>query len=200
MKHLPWKILFSAIAIGLAVDILFFKAEDLGINVLLMQLVILGISLLLARHVDKKITLRGWVAAGFALAFASTLAIWTSQLGTIISVFGLLFANFFWILFLLGHSGHIHHPFQVVLEAVEKGAESIFTRLSILGHLKIPGIGRRQSSALRGVLIAIPILLIFLLLFIASDLILQKHTKSFFESLNNMLESGNIVAHFFIIF
>lgn len=199
MNHLPWKILGSALLLAVIFDLLFFKVDGVGINILLMELAVIGVTAGLAYHVKHKIPRRAWIAAGFALAYAFTFVVWTSEIGLTLSGFGLFAANVFFILFLFGHEGKWHHPLGILGDTVTSAAETFFTRFTILAHLKLPAVSDRKTSVVRGVLVAIPILIIFFALFLGSDLILQDKATDFTNWLDDLLAANNIIQHLLII-
>lgn len=210
MKHLPWKLLGAAVVLGIAFDILFFNIDKLGINVLLMQILLIAVTMGLARLQDHPQPLLGkeggrtlprkiWIPATYALAFAATFAIWTSDVGTTLSVVGLLLSNFYFFLFAIGHHGKYHHPFGAVGSAFSDVAGGILNRLNILAHLKLPGKTDTSTNIVRGVLIAIPVLAIFSGLFLASDLVLQAQTENLVTHFDKWVQNGKIIGHTFTI-
>lgn len=199
MKHTPWVLLGSGLLLGLIFDGLFYKIDQPGINVLLFQLSILAVSLGLAYYHKLKIPRGALVAATFAILYAFSFSVWTSDIGMTLSALGLLTANFFFAVYLLGHHGKFRHPLETAGEAVVRAVEIFFTRLSIFGHLAIPNLSPKKSAVARGVLIAIPILLIFFALFLGSDLLLQEKTHGFFDKLHDFLTSTELVGHLAII-
>lgn len=199
MKRLPWKLLGAALILGVVFDILFFEINMLGINVVLMQLAFTGVTLGLAYTQKQPIPKNAWIAVSFSFLYASTFAIWTSQIGLIMSGIGLCIANFLFILFLLGHHGQFHHPLFVVRDALLEFAGKLLPRLEILSHLSLPGKTQRNTHIMRGILIAIPVLLVFAILFISSDLLLIEHTETLFEKIQDWLSADKIVAHVFLI-
>ena len=199
MKHLPWKLLGAALALALVFDLLFYKTASVGINVLIMQIAILLASLGLVYHFKRTVSKGAWIAMGFALMFALTFAIWTSEIGTALSTLGIIVSNFYFALFLLGHHGKFHHPLHLIGDGVRYFAETYVTRLSIFGDFKIPAVSLRNSAILRGVLIAVPILIIFIALFLGSDLILQQRAEGLTDWLDDLFESGNIIKHVMLI-
>lgn len=199
MKHLPWKLLASALTLGVLFDVLFYKTQSVGINVLLMQTAILLVSFGLAKYLKQPVSKGTWISAIFSLLFAATFAIWTSLIGTTLSAFGLITSNIFFAVFLLGHHGKVHHPFHAAVDGIRYIAETYITRLSIFGYFKIPVFSLRSSSVLRGILIALPIVIIFAALFLGSDLILQQRAEGFTTWLDEFINSGDVTAHIMII-
>lgn len=188
----------GAVTLGVVFEILFYQTSSTGINLVLMQLTIIGVTYLLARDTKHSIPLHGWIAAGFALAFAATFAIWTSGTSTSLNTLGLLFANFFFVLAVLGHTGKFHHPLNMVIDGIKYSFKIIVKRFSILRSFKTPDFSS-GSAVLRGVLITIPILVVFLALFLGSDLILQEYASGLTEWMKKYFGVNDIVAHIFTI-
>lgn len=199
MKHLPWKLLAGALALGVLFDILFYKTASFGINVMLMQIAILSVSFGLSMHLKRPVSKGAGISAAFALLFAATFAVWTSDIGIALSALGLIASNIFFAVFLLGHHGKVHHPIHAVLDGVRYIAETYATRLSIFGNFEIPVFSLRSSSVVRGILIALPIIIIFAALFLGSDLILQQRADGFTTWLQHFLDSGDVIGHIALI-
>ncbi|MFH1767273.1 MAG: DUF4173 domain-containing protein [Patescibacteria group bacterium] len=199
MKHLPWKLLVSAVFLGLAFDMLFFNINKLGVNVLVMQLLLIGVVYGLAKWQKITIPINAWLSASFALAFAATFAICTSEIGLSLSALGLFVANFYCALFFLGHHTKFHHPFNAVAAAFVDLASPILNRLNILAHLKLPGKTDKSTEIVRGILIAVPILIVFALLFLSSDLVLQNQTENFLTNFDEWLQNGKIIGHTVVV-
>jgi len=199
MKNLSWKLLIGALFIASTFEILFYKTSTPGINVVLFEIVIIGTVTLLARHTKHKIPTYGFVAAGFALAFATTFAIWTSALGITLSIAGLIFANFFFALAILGHSGTFNHPINLIFESVKHAFQTLFKRLGIFRTFHAPDFSDESSGVLRGLMFAVPVVLIFAALFFASDLILQKRATGLTDWVQTYFGVSDIFAHVFFI-
>lgn len=199
MKHLEWKLLGAALLLAIIFDVLFYKTEGLGLNVFLMQIAILGVSIGLAKYRKHSIPAGTWVAGSFALLYSITFVIWTSAIGTAMSFLGLIVSNIIFASYLLGHHGKFHHPLHAIADGFRYTAETFFTKISILGRLKFHSLSIRNSSVVRGILITIPIVLMFLALFLGSDLILQQRAQGITHWLDTFLSSGDVIAHVFII-
>lgn len=199
MKHLPWKLLGAAALLGLAFDILFFDVHQVGINVFLMQIIVLGVIAILAKTQKVAIKTHTWIAGIYAVLFSLTFAIWTNEISLTMAGIGLFFANSYLFITLFGHHGRFHHPFFLLRDWLKHLLAPAFNRLTILSHLKMPG-KSLSTEVTRGILIAIPVLLIFGALFLSSDLVLQHQTNSFFEQLNKWLENGSWIGHASVFF
>ena len=199
MKHLSWLLFGAALFLGILVDFLFYDTTTIGLNVFLMQLAILATTLGLAYRLQTPIPTGVWVASVFALLYSLTFVIWTSDIGLTLSWLGMLFANLVLVAYLVGHHGKFHHPFHFFVDATKHAFEAIFTRWGIFADLKVPNLSVRNSSVLRGILITIPILLIFGALFLGSDLILQQHTESLRAWLSDYFDTSSIPVHITII-
>ncbi|MDP2631972.1 MAG: DUF4173 domain-containing protein [Candidatus Uhrbacteria bacterium] len=199
MKHLPWKLLLAALILGVLFDILIYDIPGVGINILLMQIIFIGATAGIASYLKQCIPTRAWVAAGYALAFAFTFAIWTSSIGLTLSGIGFFVANLFFILNVFGHHGRFRHPLHIISTGFLHIVGDTLARLSILSHLKIPGVNQKRSSALKGMVIAVPVVLIFLALFLSSDLLLQEQTNVLTDWIADFLRSGQIIGHAIVI-
>ncbi|MFH1632070.1 MAG: DUF4173 domain-containing protein, partial [bacterium] len=199
MKHLPWKLLAAAIALGIIFDILFYSVDELGINLFIMELIFLAISIGFALHLRIRLPAYSWVSGSYALAFAATFAVWTSSISLTLSGLGFLTANVLFALSVFGHHSKFRHPLQIISASFQHGFGDVLSRFSILGNIKIPGIKSTSRPIVRGVAIAVPIIIIFMALFVSSDLILQQSTSGIINWIEGLVESGDFIGHIFII-
>lgn len=198
MKNLPWKLLIGAATIGIVFEILFYETNAAGINVLLMQIVIISVTAFLAKDTKNLIPFHGWIAATFALLFATTFAVWTSETSSALNVLGLIFSNFFFALSVLGHKGKFHHPLNIAIDGIKYTFKIVVKRISILRNFKTPDFSN-SSAVLRGILITIPILIVFSALFLGSDLILQEYASGLTNWMKDYFGVNDIIAHIFTI-
>lgn len=174
MQLLPFKVFFGSFALGLGFAILFSTAKNLGMNVLLFQLLLVGIAYWLSQQTAKPFSRNTWIVAAFALAFSATFAIWTSAYGLGLSMFGLIVSNLLFALFLLGHHGKFPHPIHIIIDTLHYIALRTLSRFDILWHIQIPQFSRNTNAIVRGIIIALPILVIFSALFFSADEILRE--------------------------
>ncbi len=183
MQTLPLKIAFGSLALGIGFTVLFSTAQNLGINVPLLQLLLIGVAYWLASETKKPFSRDTWIAAAFALAFSATFAIWTSSYGLGLSMFGLIVSNILFALFLLGHHGHFPHPVHAVLDSLYYLALRTLSRFEILAHIRLPQLSNKGNAILRGTIVAIPVLLVFLALFLSADAVLREASDTFIQDL-----------------
>lgn len=199
MKHFPWIIVFCALFIGISFNALLRVNGAPGLNVFIAQTLLLGTVALLATRFKIELTRQAWVTGIFALLFSLTFAIWTSGIGLALSAIGLFGSNTLFILSIFGHHGRFHHPFHYMLDT----ATHIFTPIMkgpvALQHVRIPFLSPKYASVIRGILISIPVLLVFALLFLSSDIILQEQTRTLTNNIVDLFEDTNIVSHLVII-
>ncbi len=154
--------------------------------------------LVIATYLDHHVAARSVISALFSLLFAFTFVIWTSDIGLSLSALGLVVSNALFALYLMGHHGKFHHPVSMAFETSRRYIETLITRVEILGHLKLPRVSTRNNAVVRGVLISIPVVVIFGSLFLASDLVLQQRVSNFSNWFDNF-SGQDIVAQLFII-
>lgn len=183
MQTLPLKIVFSSLALGVGFTVLFSTTQNLGINVPLFQLLLISVAYWLASETKKPFSRNTWIAAAFTLAFSTTFAIWTSSYGLGLSMFGLIISNLLFALFLLGHHGHFPHPVHAVLDSLYYLALRTLSRFEILAHIRLPQLSNKGNAILRGAIVAIPVLLVFLALFLSADAVLREASDTFINDL-----------------
>ncbi|MFA6132084.1 MAG: DUF4153 domain-containing protein [Patescibacteria group bacterium] len=199
MKHSALRIALFALFLGVVFDTLLYQAYVPGINIFLLQIAVCAVLYFLIRPTDVKLTKQILVAGIFSLLFAGTFAIWTSPIGLALSVIGLVCANALLILFVWGHHGIFQHPFSIIGDTLRYSIEVFLTHVNIFGDIRLPKMGTKGSAIVRGCLVALPILIIFSLLFVSSDLMLQIKTQNIQIWLSNVFGPYNIVAHLFFV-
>ncbi|HAL49963.1 MAG: hypothetical protein UU46_C0041G0002 [Candidatus Uhrbacteria bacterium GW2011_GWD1_41_16] len=199
MKHSALKVTLCALVLGVIFDAMLYNSYEMGLNILLMQLAVLAVFYGMMHHAKLTISKQTVIASIFALLFAGTFVIWTSTIGLTLCTLGLLGANTFLVLFAWGHHGIFYHPLSIVADTMRYGIQTLITRFGIISDIRLPKTGERGSAIARGTLIAIPILIIFFLLFLSSDLMLQNKTQAIQTWLENIFGPFNLVAHMMII-
>lgn len=193
--HLPQKLALFALAIAVLFDILFHSASNIGINLFLAECVFLGGSLMLARQTKHPVPHSAWIAATFAAAYSATFAIWTSNVGLFVSLVGFLSSNFLFAAFLLGHQPHFRHPLEILWNGTVDVGYKILSRLNIFSSLKPKGINVRQSTVLKGLIIALPLLFIFALLFASADPIFAHYADAILFDWIDTITFSRILSH-----
>lgn len=199
MKHSALKVTICALVLGVIFDALLYHSYEMGLNILLMQLAVLVVFYGMMHHAKLTITKQTVIASIFALLFAGTFVIWTSTIGLTLSMLGLFGANTFLVLFAWGHHGIFYHPLSIAVDTLRYSVQTFISRFAIISDIRLPKTGERGSAIARGALIAIPILIIFFLLFLSSDLMLQNKTQAMQIWLESILGPFNLIAHLLII-
>lgn len=197
--RLSYVILLAALALGAAFDVLFFEHEPEGINVLLAEVLFIGFSLALAKSQKIVVPFAAKVAAGFSLAFAATFAIWTSQTSTALAFVGFLVANTLFAVFMLGEAAHFRHPFDILASLVVTPIKHAVHALPFVRTLMPERLSPKAASVVKALLIATPILLVFIAIFSAADPVFNSYIENFFTWIENWLNLGNVITHGFFI-
>jgi hypothetical protein len=196
---LPFKIALIGLGLGLLFDQLFYGANGLGINILIAEMLFLGGSYLAARLGNHVLPRRAYLAAGFALAFAATFAVWTSDYGLAVSFVGFLVANLLFVVFAIGHEARWHHPLEIFFTGTFDLGMRLMSRLNIISHLKPEKVTFRQSSLFRGLIILTPIFLIFVAIFAGADAAFAWYIRNFFEWLETFTDLPRLIQHLILI-
>lgn len=197
--RLSYVLLLAALAIGLVFDVLFYSAEGVGINMLLAELTFLGTSLWLAKSQKVSITRPTKVAAGFALAFAATFAIWTSPWSLTMCLMGFLVANTLFAVYVLGEAAHFRHPLDILSHLFVAPAKHAIFALPFVRTLMPERLSPQSRSIVKAVIITVPILLIFTLIFIAADAVFQSYIVDIFRGIDDWASVGNVIGHTFFV-
>ncbi|MBI4437489.1 DUF4173 domain-containing protein [Candidatus Uhrbacteria bacterium] len=191
----PAKVFLSALGLGIAFDYFFFDLSRVGVNLPVAEILFLTVSLLLARWTGHVLPVRAWVAAGFAVAFSAVFAVWTGSLGLTVTFFGCLISNLLFIVFALGHRGDWRHPFEILSAGTLELGWKLFSRLSIVRELRIKRLASRESALIKGLVVLIPILLIFIALFASADLLFRVFSDEVFMRFNIIFEPDAWLGH-----
>lgn len=192
---IPHKLAICALIMGALFDVLFYNASGIGINLLLAELVFLAGSAYLAKETRHRIPHHAWIAAMFAVVYSATFAVWTSGLGMVIGMIGFLSSNFLFAAFTLGHHGAFRHPLDILWNGTIDTGYKMLSRLHIIGHLKPKGINVRQSILMKGLLVAFPLLVIFVLLFASADPIFARYADAILFDWIDTVTFGRIIGH-----
>lgn len=202
MSMNPWRLVLVSLALAVWFDVLFFKSYGLGLNVFLFELTMLITLLWLTqRRPGIHLENRHWISASFALAFSATFFIWTSPIGLTLSGIGLIIANIALLLSLFAQEMNHRHPLQWIRHTCVRCSDAV-RGLSILSQCRFPKTTERSNAVIRGLLVALPILVVFALLFIGSDLILQRNSFVMVERLFEVISmtEESFVAQMVIVF
>ena len=173
------EILQVALVIGIAGDLL-LRVKPWGLNVLLFNIVFAAaMIMLLPRHAPERLTGQAYALVG-ALVFFASMFVWRDAIElrvadtfAIIAILGVLFLS------TLKISARIGGLFQYAVGVVWAGMNSVFAAGVLFGsdihwnEMSSSGWRRTALSVLRGVMIALPLLLIFGALFVAADAVYE---------------------------
>lgn len=160
----------AGVALGALFYGLVWSSNGLGINVILVQVAFIATVAVLTRRAGRTLPREAWVAAAFSLAFAGTFAIWTSDLATGVAFACLLVSEATVILYAVGHHFEFHHPALFAHAAFILTPIHVLGRLGIFRHLPLPTRAPAQTrSIVAGLLVLVPILLVFGILFASAD-------------------------------
>lgn len=200
-KYLALIGLFSSFLFAIFVDIVLFTSGGLGLNLFLVQGAFLGLLFVFYNQIGRQVTPNSLLLAGLTLTHAGVFAIWTNTLSLGLNMTLLLFLNLCLILHLFGSKLRVAHIpdaaillFRGFLDAVR----------GFLLFLELPSVSMKDDTAkklFRGLLFASPFLLIFLALFIDSDLVLQNRLENIFEDLDeNALKTIRHIVSIIFVF
>ena len=173
------EILQVALVIGIAGDLL-LRVKPWGLNVLLFNIVFAAaMIMLLRRHAPERLTGQAYALIG-ALIFFASMFVWLDSIElrvadtfAIIAILGVLFLP------TLKISARVAGLFQYAVGVVWAGLNSVFSAGVLFGsdihwnEMSSSGWRRTALSIFRGVLIALPLLLIFGALFVAADAVYE---------------------------
>ena len=176
-----------ALGIGILGDVL-LRQVPWGLNVLLFNLAFAGgVLFLLRRHAPERVTGTTYGLLG-ALVFFASMFVWRDSIQlrvadtfAIITILGVLFLPTLKVTARLG--GALHYAIGVIWA----GINSAFAGAALFGvdiqwsEVSTGGWKKHVLSVLRGVLIALPLLLIFGALFVAADAVYEGWIKRVFN-------------------
>src|SRR5688572_20728254 len=181
------EILQVALGIGILGDVL-LRQTPWGLNVLLFNLAfVVGLVMLLMRHAPERLTRTTYALLG-ALVFFASMFVWRDSIElriadtlAIITILGVLFLP------TLKITARIAGVFQYAIGVIWAGINSCFAGAALFGvdirwnEISTTGWRRTSLSVLRGLLIALPLLLIFGALFVAADAVYEGWIRRVFN-------------------
>jgi hypothetical protein len=203
---LPVKIALIALGLGLIFDLLLWRTSFLGLNILIAELLFLGSSFWIAKMAGHVLPKRAIVAGCFAIAYSATFVIWTSMIGSNVSLIGFLISNLLFVTFAIGHEGRWRHPFDIFWSGTFETGSRLMRRLHIVSELRPTRATDRQMAIIKGAVILVPILCVFILIFASADAVFRTDVNAVLDSFSSFLNLPNlmaqaiIVAFFFVIF
>lgn len=197
----PYLLALLGLLGAIGFDLLFYQADAVGANLLLAEIIFLGLTYLLAREAKHAIPRRAWEAGIVALAASAIFAIWTSDVS--LALAGALFtvSNLLFVAFMLGEEGEHRHPFDSLVAMVVTPIAGAVRALPIIGDLKPSRLSEREAAILKGVVIGIPVALIFVALFAGADATFRGYAQDVIDWVENLLNVGEVIGHLvFILF
>ncbi len=193
------EILQIAVGLGVLGDVL-LRQTPWGLNVLLFNLAFAaGVFMLLRRHAPERLTAQAYALLA-ALAFFASMFIWRDSIElrvadtlSIIVILGVLFLP------TLKISARIAGVFQYAIGVVWAGINSVFASGALVGSdirwAELPTSGWRKYTlaVFRGLIVAMPLLLIFGALFVAADAVYEGWIKRVFN-----VDFENLFSHMLI--
>jgi len=190
------EILQVAVGLGVLGDVL-LRQTPWGLNVLLFNLAFAaGLLLLLRRHAPERLTGQTYALLG-ALVFFASMFVWRDAIElrvadtfAIVAILGVLFLP------TLKISAKVGGLFQYAVGVVWAALNAAFASWALLGvdirWSQLPATGGRRHAfaVLRGVVIALPLLLIFGGLFMAADAVYEGWIKSVLN-----IDFANLISH-----
>src|SRR5688572_14864342 len=181
------EILQVAVVLGILGDVL-LRQTPWGLNVLLFNLAFAGgVLMLLRRHAPKRLTKETYALLRRLVFFAS-MFVWRDSIElriadtfAIIAILGVLFLP------TLKITARIAGVFQYAIGVVWAGINSVFAGAALFGvdirwnEISTTGWRKTALAVLRGVLIALPLLLIFGALFVAADAVYEGWIRRVFN-------------------
>ncbi len=203
---LSYVLAIAALTLALVVDVLFYKAPNLGLNMFLAELAFIGVSVWIARSQKIEVTQPAKVAAAFALAFAATFAVWTSTWSLTMDFIGFLVANLLFVAFMLGETHRFRHPMEVLGHLFVTPAKHAIFALPFVRTLLPEKASAQTRTVVKAIIIALPILFVFTVILGTADAVFASYIERFFEALNNWFSVSNVITHsifigfFFVLF
>src|SRR5436190_20012293 len=190
------EILQVAVGLGVLGDVL-LRQTPWGLNVLMFNLAFAaGLLLLLRRHASERLTGQTYSLLG-ALVFFASMFVWRDAIElrvadtfAIVAILGVLFLP------TLKISAKVGGLFQYAVGVVWAALNAAFASWALLGvgirWSQLPATGGRRHAfaVLRGVVIALPLLLIFGGLFMAADAVYEGWIKSVVN-----IDFANVISH-----
>lgn len=197
--RLSYVLFIAALTLALATDVLFYSTDNLGVNMLFIELLFLGVTMWLAKSQRVAVTRPAKVAAGFALAFAATFAIWTSSWSLTMCFIGFLVANTLYAVFIVGEAAHFRHPLDVIGHLIVTPIKHAVFAMPFVRTLMPEKATPRTRSIVKAIIIALPILLVFALIFAAADAVFRSLVLDALDALAKWVDIGNTLGHGFFI-
>lgn len=94
-----------------------------------------------------------------------------------------------------GPSRTLRHPFEILSTGTIELGWKLLSRLSIFHELRSKRFTPRQNAIAKGVIILLPILLLFIALFASADILFRVFTGDVFSKLNVIFEPGLWLGH-----
>jgi len=183
-------------SLGFAVllDVLFYgsSAENISAQFFIFQVLFTVFLFISFRLKGEKWTSFSWVSGIFAILFTVPLFLWVSDWVALAIPFWFC-ANVLFVSSLFGYKLNLWHPVEIVRLGL-LGLVHGLSRVTVWGDLKFDHINQKQRSVLLGLVISVPLLLIFVPLLMSADV-------AFSETIKHMLDflkidnASDVIGH-----
>lgn len=175
-----------ALLLGVLFDYLFY-GKSLGVSFFVFVAILISLSLIVAKKLGKRFTRDQWFLVLGALVLSGTVFVRASSFLTFFNVWGSIYLVLLFFFLFLEHPlssfpvlKYLVAPFSFVKGSFLSGARSLEQLLGILRDKKRFGSSEFQS-VVKGVVLAFPILLLFVWLFYSADLVVQHFIERFVD-------------------
>lgn len=198
--------LIGGIILGVLMDVFFFRTQLVALNIFLLQLLFLGFTLFINHKKHRKLEPGALVSGGFALAFSAVFAIWSAPNSISIATAGWLVSNYFFFFYVFGNKFNLNHPLEFIPFTFRRMIAQDFAKFKVFrGDIKEQAYGRWLKTdtgrgILVGIVILIPLLLIFVGLFAGADAVFASKTENFFNWFYSVISPETIGHLFFTTF
>ncbi|MEA1936625.1 MAG: DUF4173 domain-containing protein [Patescibacteria group bacterium] len=179
-------IIFFVLILGILVDYLFYQ-KSISISFFVFNSIAIIFALVLARRFDKKISGTQYFILISILLFSAGVFLRASSFLAFFNIVGSLYLLFFFLTLFLnknisdfGFSKYIIYPLSFFLKSFPSASRFIRKyKNAIPENNKI--VSKKLRSVVRGVIIAIPFLIIFILLLSSADQVFQAYANKFIK-------------------
>jgi hypothetical protein len=192
------KVGLLALALALFIDILFYK-QLVGLNVPLASLAFLGTTYGAMFIGGHKLPVRAHVTAVFSLLFSIPFAIGTAEQMLVLSTVGFLSSHLLFAAFAIGQEAHFNHPLQILWNGTADLGIKLLSHLDFLGKLKPPTLSQKNWAVGKGLLMLVPLLIIFVSLFASADPIFKSYFGEIGDWFGTWTNLADLTAQLFII-
>jgi hypothetical protein len=188
------------LALGLAVFIdLVLYGQAAGLNVPVTSLAFLGTTYFAMYLGGHKLPRRAHVAAAFSFLFAVPFALGTSDEMLMLSTLGFLSSHLLFALFALGQEARFSHPLEIFWNGTGVLGLKLLGRIDFFSHIKPPSLSQKHWALGKGLLVLVPLLVIFIALFASADPVFSSYFDNLGRWLGTWTEPEEIVVQIIVI-